>query len=148
MSKYIYTTIYEQFTGLKPPEPKDRKPRRRRGYGHPYRMRLSMQDEASNQPNEMMQPSSNELDHLAPPRVTTFQPSIKKQSVHHFNAPNSHQQRREKPHFTTHNSMVEEVTPHHNSEKEPTVIYKKRRSYQSPTVSLNKLSRDSGDFDY
>ena len=45
MSKYIYATVYEQFTGLKPPEPKSHKPRRRRGYGHPYRMRLNMQEE-------------------------------------------------------------------------------------------------------
>ena len=44
MSKYIYATVYEQFTGLKPPEPKSHKPRRRRGYGHPYRMRLNMQE--------------------------------------------------------------------------------------------------------
>ncbi|MGI9276447.1 MAG: hypothetical protein ACR2PT_16585 [Endozoicomonas sp.] len=44
MSKYIYSTVYEQFTGLKPPEPKSHKPRRRRGYGHPYRMRLNMQE--------------------------------------------------------------------------------------------------------
>ncbi len=45
MSKYAYTTVYEEFTGLKPPEPKAGKPRRRRGYGHPYRMRLNMQDD-------------------------------------------------------------------------------------------------------
>ncbi|AMO57252.1 hypothetical protein GZ77_16370 [Endozoicomonas montiporae] len=44
MSKYIYATVYEQFTGLKPPEPKSHKPRRRRGYGHPYRMRLNLQE--------------------------------------------------------------------------------------------------------
>ncbi len=44
-SKYIYKTVYEEFTGLKPPESKNAKPKRRRGYGHPYRMRLNMQDE-------------------------------------------------------------------------------------------------------
>lgn len=49
MSKYIYATVYEQFTGLKPPEPKSHKPRRRRGYGHPYRMRLNMQEEQDTQ---------------------------------------------------------------------------------------------------
>ena len=51
MSKYIYTTIYEQFTGLKPPEPKDHKSRRRRGFGHPYRMRLNMQEDATHTHN-------------------------------------------------------------------------------------------------
>ncbi|PJE78794.1 hypothetical protein CI610_02250 [invertebrate metagenome] len=44
MSKYVYTTVYEEFTGLKPPEPKETKPRRKRGYGHPYRMRLNIKD--------------------------------------------------------------------------------------------------------
>ncbi|CAM3818651.1 hypothetical protein [Parendozoicomonas haliclonae] len=41
MSKYLYETVYEEFTGLKPPEPTDSKQRRKRGYGHPYRMRLN-----------------------------------------------------------------------------------------------------------
>lgn len=45
MSKYAYTTVYEEFTGLKPPEPKTAKVRRKRGYGHPYRMRLNMQED-------------------------------------------------------------------------------------------------------
>ncbi len=44
MSKYMYTTVYEEFTGIKPPEPKEHKPKRKRGYGHPYRMRLNMQN--------------------------------------------------------------------------------------------------------
>ncbi len=45
MSKYLYATVYEEFTGLKPPEPTDNKQRRKRGYGHPYRMRLNMQED-------------------------------------------------------------------------------------------------------
>ena len=52
MSKYIYSTVYEEFTGLKPPEPKSHKPRRRRGYGHPYRMRLNMQDSENQEHDE------------------------------------------------------------------------------------------------
>ena len=64
-SKYIYKTVYEEFTGLKPPEPKNAKPKRRRGYGHPYRMRLNMQDEA--QPVE-----AND----APPMTPSMAPSI------------------------------------------------------------------------
>ncbi|WP_426417650.1 hypothetical protein [Aestuariirhabdus sp. LZHN29] len=43
MSKYLYTTVFEQFTGEKPPEPQtnnERKPRRT--HGHPYRMRHNM----------------------------------------------------------------------------------------------------------
>ena len=49
MSKYLYTTVYEEFTGSKPPEPQDSKPKRKRGYGHPYRMRLNMQESEATQ---------------------------------------------------------------------------------------------------
>ncbi|RWW98274.1 hypothetical protein [Aestuariirhabdus litorea] len=43
MSKYLYTTVYEQFTGEKPPEPKaDPERKARRTHGHPYRMRHNM----------------------------------------------------------------------------------------------------------
>jgi hypothetical protein len=40
MSKYIYKTIYEEFTGMKPPEPKQNKQKNksyRRLSGHPYK---------------------------------------------------------------------------------------------------------------
>ncbi|MCL6416544.1 hypothetical protein MIB92_12865 [Aestuariirhabdus sp. Z084] len=43
MSKYLYTTVYEQFTGEKPPQPKaDNERKARRTHGHPYRMRHNM----------------------------------------------------------------------------------------------------------
>ncbi len=43
MSKYLYQTVYEQFTGEKPPEPEAKEERTsRRGHGHPYRMRHNM----------------------------------------------------------------------------------------------------------
>lgn len=68
MSKYIYATVYEQFTGLKPPEPKSHKARRRRGYGHPYRMRLNMQENEHEETEEDYKPvdsfdSANAIDH-------------------------------------------------------------------------------------
>ena len=40
MSKYLYRTVYEKFTGNKPPEPADKKNQRKRGCGHPYRIRF------------------------------------------------------------------------------------------------------------
>ena len=53
MSKYLYTTVYEEFTGLTPPEPTDNKQRRKRGYGHPYRMRLNyMQESVESKPKK------------------------------------------------------------------------------------------------
>ena len=63
MSKYMYTTVYEAFTGIKPPEPRKHKPRRKRGYGHPYRMRLNMQGsaiDATSDSDGLWHPSSNE----------------------------------------------------------------------------------------
>lgn len=81
MSKYIYATVYEQFTGLKPPEPKSHKPRRRRGYGHPYRMRLNMQEsEDHNQESTSVdcnQISDDELDfQQEPTRQPLNQPHL------------------------------------------------------------------------
>lgn len=63
MSKYVYTTVYEAFTGIKPPEPRKHKPRRKRGCGHPYRMRLNMQGsaiDAASDSEGVRHPSSNE----------------------------------------------------------------------------------------
>ncbi len=57
MSKYLYTTVYEQFTGMKPPEPnsEEKKTQRRRGLGHPYRMRLQQ-----DKPQETERPQRDE----------------------------------------------------------------------------------------
>ena len=41
MSKYLYPTVYELFTGTKPPEPEEKKIKKKRPYGHPYRFRHS-----------------------------------------------------------------------------------------------------------
>ena len=61
MSKYLYATVYEKFTGEKPPEPQNAKNRRRRGCGHPYRLRLNMQD--SSGPHSASQPGSYRKQH-------------------------------------------------------------------------------------
>lgn len=57
MSKYLYQTVYEQFTGEKPPEPEMKEERTaRRGHGHPYRMRhnmrLQQQDKGQSSPEK------------------------------------------------------------------------------------------------
>lgn len=47
MSKYIYKTIYEEFTGMKPPEPKQNKQKSknyRRLSGHPYKSKQANHD--------------------------------------------------------------------------------------------------------
>ncbi len=139
MSKYIYTTIYEQFTGLKPPEPKDHKPRRRRGYGHPYRMRLNMQ-ENNEQGNELL--SSNheqDMDYFEQSQVSAFQPSVKKQSVRRFSSGN--------PGYHSNGntgSYRSAVANEFSSSAEPKVTYKKRRQY-GPSFGLNTMSRDTNE---
>lgn len=128
MSKYIYTTIYEQFTGLKPPEPKDDKPRRRRGYGHPYRMRLNMQEDESHNENETdIIPADSDKDYTEQPPVATFQPSMgNKAPVRRFSA------QRHQGSFHGNSVMA---TPPMSDEPitrkgpEPKVTYKKRRQY-------------------
>ena len=139
MSKYIYTTIYEQFTGLKPPEPKNHKPRRRRGYGHPYRMRLNIQDDA--QPEEMLDDEDmpEDLDQqpqsfLSPSasHPTVRKPVISK-ATHTRRTPQSHN-----PRAMQHSPIIQETTcmhePAHKTETAPKVTYKKRRQYNDTSI--------------
>ncbi|USE33880.1 hypothetical protein [Endozoicomonas sp. SCSIO W0465] len=152
MSKYIYTTIYEQFTGLKPPEPKDHKPRRRRGYGHPYRMRLNMQ-EGSAQNSELLSDRDSDRDMYEVP-VAVFQPSVTKQSVRRFSS--SGQSYRSGNSSSLGGSMgsssmnstmnCRSAAPEErHSNTEPKVTYKKRRQYGPSSLSIGSMSRDSND---
>lgn len=139
MSKYIYATVYEQFTGLKPPEPKSHKPRRRRGYGHPYRMRLNMQenetDDLEGSEDESSEVESNDSIHTIDHKFENprFSDSFE---VTSGNANRSIQPRSDiirtysrtsNPIFTstaTPQNPVEELTSH-----APKVTYKKRRQF-------------------
>lgn len=125
MSKYIYTTIYEQFTGLKPPEPKDQKPRRRRGYGHPYRMRLNMQ-ESTSQGGDAHSSDDSERSMFEHAPIPVFQPTVKKQSVRRFSSGSQ-------GYHTGNNGGVISSMPamhegRHNT-TEPKVTYKRRRHF-------------------
>lgn len=124
MSKYIYTTIYEQFTGLKPPEPKDQKPRRRRGYGHPYRMRLNMQENSS-PGGDAHSSADSEQDVFDHAPVSVFQPSVKKQPVHRFTSGN---QGYHGGNSAIVGSLPAMHEPRHTS-AEPKVTYKRRRHF-------------------
>ncbi|WP_252179207.1 hypothetical protein [Endozoicomonas sp. 4G] len=130
MSKYIYATVYEQFTGLKPPEPKSHKPRRRRGYGHPYRMRLNMQ-ESEGQDQDL---PTSESDHFNNDELS-FQPEPVRQPL------------------TRHQNYAIRTTPQKPIECQglieeqktscsPKVTYKKRRHYE-PTVTNESLDPTS-----
>ncbi|MFK0572477.1 hypothetical protein [Endozoicomonas sp.] len=142
MSKYIYTTIYEEFTGLKPPEPKDHKPRRRRGYGHPYRMRLNMQENAT-QGSELLSSSQEpERDVFEQAQVSVFQPTVKKQSVRRFTSGNQgYRSTGNNSTMSCHIPMPEE----RHSSSEPKVTYKKRRQYGPSGFSLGSIGRDGND---
>ncbi|MDP0562529.1 MAG: hypothetical protein QS721_09495 [Candidatus Endonucleobacter sp. (ex Gigantidas childressi)] len=106
MSKYEYTTVYEEFTGLKPPEPKAIKPKRRRGHGHPYRMRVNMQD-------IHQQPSSVDCETLDTPKAL-FEPSARQVPQEFYSNIKS--------------PALSHESPEHKTQS-PTVKYKKRRIY-------------------
>ncbi len=125
MSKYIYTTIYEQFTGLKPPEPKDQKPRRRRGYGHPYRMRLNMQENAS-QGGDAHPSDDSEQGIFEHTPIPVFQPTVKKQSVRRFSSGGQGY------HPGNSSSVISSMPAMHegrHNTAEPKVTYKRRRHF-------------------
>ena len=152
MSKYIYTTIYEQFTGLKPPEPKNQKPRRRRGYGHPYRMRLNMQEDDQPQTELLEDPQVQAEPAVAP--APFLKPPVSNPPVRN-NRPGrtpgqSVRSRRtgtgNNANFQNHTRalMPEELTPT-KSAAEPKVTYKKRRHYSQPVMSAVPLGGDRKD---
>ena len=145
MSKYIYTTIYEQFTGLKPPEPKDHKPRRRRGYGHPYRMRLNMQEDDA-QASDLLSSYESERTVFEQPPATAFQQPVKKQPVRRFNTSPQAQHgngNSNSNHTTSYRPAMPEER--YSSSPEPKVTYKRRRQYGSSGFGLASLTRDSSD---
>ena len=152
MSKYIYTTIYEQFTGLKPPEPKNQKPRRRRGYGHPYRMRLNMQEDDQSQ----TEPLNEDIQVQAEPAVAPkpfLKPPVSNSPARNNRTGRSPEQsirsRRTRSgnngNFQNHTRapIPEELTP--TKSAEPKVTYKKRRHYSQPVVSAVPLGGDRKD---
>ena len=149
MSKYIYTTIYEQFTGLKPPEPKDHKPRRRRGYGHPYRMRLNMQEGAA-QGSELLSDRDSERDLYEPAPASVFQPTVTtKQPVRRFSSGGQSYRSggsssMNSPMSSTMNCRPAAPEDRHSS-AEPKVTYKKRRQYGPSSFSIGSMSRDGND---
>ncbi|WP_461534587.1 hypothetical protein [Spongorhabdus nitratireducens] len=127
-SKYIYKTVYEEFTGLKPPEPKNAKPKRRRGYGHPYRMRLNMQDEtrpeetAANSEVNIQQPEPdtfNDTSYLTQKFKKEFRDNARDNYRRDFN-------RQPRNDYTA--RPVEMAAPAPRAAKEgPKVTYRKRR---------------------
>ena len=132
MSKYIYTTIYEQFTGLKPPEPKNHKPRRRRGYGHPYRMRLNMQEdvqqeslEGSNEQPEDYSDQSNPVLSQAHQYQASYD-AIERRSHRSYRPISTHPAR---PSQNSAQFSSYEPDPRETHASSPKVTYKKRRRY-------------------
>ncbi|OQX36643.1 MAG: hypothetical protein B0D91_08615 [Oceanospirillales bacterium LUC14_002_19_P2] len=105
MSKYMYTTVYEEFTGIKPPEPKEHKPKRKRSYGHPYRMRLNMQNNTASGNEKPQRHFNNESMPLESSDYNTASDSY---------IVNSSRPKQEESHFSM-------------SDTAPRVTYKKRR---------------------
>ncbi|MRI34704.1 hypothetical protein EOPP23_17110 [Endozoicomonas sp. OPT23] len=144
MSKYIYATVYEQFTGLKPPEPKSNKPRRRRGFGHPYRMRLNIQDEDQQDQEELLEQGSD----FEPEQESMPTDDFDSQS--HFlpgmalTSPTSRVDTghtRRKSHYTARRNDTQRavnyqpaVVEEPKCDKQPKVTYKKRRSLTAASI--------------
>ncbi|WP_163834806.1 hypothetical protein [Spartinivicinus ruber] len=147
MAKYLYTTVYEQFTGQKPPEPQPKPEHRqqRKTHGHPYRMRHNMQNQRDNQEGE-------------------FQPSYHQDEQQHQRSLNNHN----KPNYnntgynskgTGHpfrqNRARQQQPNHYNQQSQPSyeageansrhnqaapkVVYKKRRQYRYPQDSQQQF---------
>ncbi|MGI9281364.1 MAG: hypothetical protein ACR2PX_17285 [Endozoicomonas sp.] len=133
MSKYIYATVYEQFTGLKPPEPKSHKPRRRRGYGHPYRMRLNMQ-ESEGQDVESL---STEASHFQDDELE-FQPEPPRPSLNQSHRHQNYSIRTTPQKPIECQSIIEE----HKASHSPKVTYKKRRHYE-PAIGYESVDSAS-----
>ena len=138
MSKYLYATVYEEFTGLKPPEPTDNKQRRKRGYGHPYRMRLNMQEEAevkqkkSERRNQFGQPinsSRKNRDERDEPQISELPPQFnaarkprqERQPHQNYNAGRATDQQK--------SAQIMSMPQERKGSAMPKVTYKKRRSF-------------------
>ena len=155
MSKYIYATVYEQFTGLKPPEPKSHKPRRRRGYGHPYRMRLNMQEdeqdtlETSNTDDGSMEAGDaiHAIDHkFEKPRFNdSFDITSANAGLHSDKSmkPRSDRIRNRNYNRSTKSIFSNNTTIQNPSEDRPTrapkVTYKKRRHFTDQNDSVTDV---------
>ena len=124
MSKYIYATVYEQFTGLKPPEPKSHKPRRRRGYGHPYRMRLNMQDSGHEEGFEDGFQEEFSMDSASMDSASMDSASMDS-ALRKINKPALSP----KPIYEARTNLRSTFEDSHSS-KSPKVTYKKRRQYE------------------
>ncbi len=145
MSKYLYATVYEEFTGLKPPEPTDNKQRRKRGYGHPYRMRLNMQDETENKPkkperrNQFGQPITarkNRDESYRKPHDMDYAPQFNAgRTIQDNHDRKSHANSYQANRTTDHQGSAPLLaTPQErkSSSATPKVTYKKRRAFDTP----------------
>ncbi|WP_281648829.1 hypothetical protein [Parendozoicomonas sp. Alg238-R29] len=155
MSKYLYSTVYEEFTGLKPPEPTDNKQRRKRGYGHPYRMRLNMQEET-----EAKQKKPERRNQFGQPinsvrKGRDEQPQQSRELPPQFNAARPQREERREPRQNISNNqginneapVLSMPTEHKSSSSAPKVTYKKRRQFtlekiENVTTELKDSSSD------
>ena len=121
MGKYVYKTVYEEFTGQKPPEPKVDKPKNKRGLGHPYRMRLNVKEEEN-------------LGNTDTYITQTLNTHAKKQSQPQVRKTLNTPQKKYNPEFNfkdTGQNLIQSFGERNTSA--PKVSYKKRRHFQPST---------------
>ncbi|MGI0119982.1 hypothetical protein [Zooshikella sp. RANM57] len=137
MPKYLYPTVYEQFTGQKPPEPqvREEKPKRpRRAHGHPYRMRHNMQQAQDQLPTDTYYPQQQEV-------KTYNHRNNQKQGQGQY--PYTRGNR----HFTSGNTHDYQPTDsaypsRRNNNANTRVTYKKKRQYNQPQIGIFQPKHD------
>ncbi|MCX4025247.1 hypothetical protein H0A36_08075 [Endozoicomonas sp. SM1973] len=146
MAKYLYTTVYEQFTGQKPPEPEPKpEHRQRKTHGHPYRMRHNMQNQRDQDQQEGdFQPPSyqHENQHHSGNGYNNTRSSHNhaghnnKGTGHPFRQNRARQQAGYYNNQQPQQSTYEAGEPRsRQNQAAPKVVYKKRRQFQSPQDS-------------
>lgn len=135
MAKYLYTTVYEQFTGQKPPEP-EAKPehRQRKTHGHPYRMRHNLQTQRDQQEEGEFNHVHNNEERQQPLNNNAKPGFHSRGTGHPFRQNRARQQQanyneQSQPSYETGDARSK------YDNQAPKVTYKKRRQIQSPQDS-------------
>ena len=143
MAKYLYTTVYEQFTGQKPPEPEPKpEHRQRKTHGHPYRMRHNLQTQREQQDGELHNSyeSNEHQQDDQQPLNNNAKPGYHSRGTGH---PFRQNRVRQQANYNSQQSQTsyeagENKPRYNNNQASPKVTYKKRRQYRSPQDSKHQ----------
>ncbi|MDE1462948.1 hypothetical protein [Spartinivicinus poritis] len=144
MAKYLYTTVYEQFTGQKPPEPEPKpEHRQRKTHGHPYRMRHNMQNQRDQQEGDLQPPSyQQESQQHSGNGYNNTRSSHNNAGHNNKGTGHPFRQNRARQQAGYYNNQQPQQSTYEAGEPRsrqnqaaPKVVYKKRRQFRSPQDS-------------